>query len=682
MTSIDLQAEDVPVDLLRLSDASSFSWTITNTAGHTAFSSEDYVIADTCHMSLRPETPYHFNLLVDSILIPDTFHLELRVNGAAVILINTDIGLGEFSYQFYTGVKEPELRIVGGSDASIEDFPWQVYMQAGNYACGGTIISKRWILTAAHCTQNSNKEPIPASQISIRAGSSSKYSGKEYQVKNYYIHENYNSTLVRNDIAVLELEEDINVSNGKAISLLSSDDVKAGATAPGVMSTVTGWGRVSVNPDSLTSTLQKVQLPLVDYNTVYPVWGPQPMTILFAGYVNGSKDACNGDSGGPLIVDVNGEKRVAGIVSWGAEECNTYGGFTRVSSFLEWIEDKTGVVADNMLPRPIGEYEICEGTASSDYYTRIITDAIYEWRLYPEDAGTLTFTNEKATIEWNKDFIGHATIKVSATHGDETTPLAVRDLEVQKKTELLAFSSDTTICQGESISLNIEALGHNLNYSWYKNSQFYKTTNTNKLIFEKVDTLNTGIYHCIVSGSCGDTTTAKVTLNVRKRTFINGVTEDLSITQGEAISLAVTSVGEERLYQWYKEHEKITEGTTNTFTINTAKATDIARYHVEIDGLCGKKAVSDYIYVYIASKNNQKGKARLWPSLANNEFYVAVGNNDTYTITARNINGTSIYSEQRLTNQSRIDISHWQSGIYFITINNKEVNHTFRMIKR
>ena len=64
---------------------------------------------------------------------------------------------------------------------------------------------------------------------------------------------------------------------------------------------------------------------------------------LMAGYQNGNKDACNGDSGGPLVVPVFGEYKVAGIVSWGSTQCSTYGAYTRVSDFLQWIRSKTGL---------------------------------------------------------------------------------------------------------------------------------------------------------------------------------------------------------------------------------------------------------------------------------------------------------------------------------------------------
>jgi len=253
---------------------------------------------------------------------------------------------GDRFLPFFTGVKKELSKIVGGTNASIADFPWQVYYESGDFMCGGSIIAGNWIITAAHCTENEDGSAIPVSEMFVKAGATNPYNvheGERYQVSQVILHEDYNSRTLANDIALMKLKDPVDVPDARPIKLVTADDAGEGATDPGVISWVTGWGLTDISPEVLPYTLQKVQLPIVSRLQASTVWRSIPDNFIMAGYRDATRDACNGDSGGPMVVPVSGEYRLAGITSWGSEDCDTYSAYTEISAFEEWIRTKTGI---------------------------------------------------------------------------------------------------------------------------------------------------------------------------------------------------------------------------------------------------------------------------------------------------------------------------------------------------
>lgn len=112
---------------------------------------------------------------------------------------------------------------------------------------------------------------------------------------------------------------------------------------------VTGWGALSENGNS-PDLLQKVEVPFVDNAKCKQTYfGLNEQQMLCAGYEEGGKDACQGDSGGPMVFRYSSDQWVvAGVVSWGwgCARPNTPGVYTRVSSYAQWIFEKTSVISE------------------------------------------------------------------------------------------------------------------------------------------------------------------------------------------------------------------------------------------------------------------------------------------------------------------------------------------------
>ena len=370
--------------------------------------------------------------------------------------VKSDGEPGDRFLPFFTGVKKELSKIIGGTDATIADFPWQVYYESGNFMCGGSIISGNWIITAAHCTENDDGSAIPVSEMFVKAGATNPYSvneGKRYQVSEVIINENYNTRTLANDVALLRLKDPVDVPNARPIKLVTADDAREGATDPGVISWVTGWGLTDLSPDVLPYILQKVQLPIVSREQASTVWRSIPDNFIMAGYRDAARDACNGDSGGPMVVPVSGEYRLAGITSWGSEDCDTYSAYTEISAFEEWIRTKTGI-EEFAPPVPRGDTLICQGVNFSYYSVSSVAGATeYQWELFPEEAGTIEGNSRTGTVIWNPEYLGAATVKLRVIINNRISEWSRLSVEVVMNTKIITQPSDRILCAGQTIDL-------------------------------------------------------------------------------------------------------------------------------------------------------------------------------------------------------------------------------------
>lgn len=245
------------------------------------------------------------------------------------------------------------IRIINGNPAEYKDNPWQVALVAASQAnnlqsqfCGGAIIGKKWIVTAAHCIDTS----LPESYYEVLSGTASLTNGgKRSKVLRYIIHEQYKSEKIDGvwlhdfDIALMEIETlDIKKIPVEPIQVLNSDE---SYFSTGNMLRVTGWG-ITERRFEPTTELLGIEMPYVSKtvcNLKKSYDGRISENMFCAGDQLGKKDTCTGDSGGPVTVSAGKDRKLIGLVSWGigCGQEDKYGVYTRISKFSNWIKEKT-----------------------------------------------------------------------------------------------------------------------------------------------------------------------------------------------------------------------------------------------------------------------------------------------------------------------------------------------------
>nr|XP_033819686.1 suppressor of tumorigenicity 14 protein-like isoform X2 [Geotrypetes seraphini] len=240
-------------------------------------------------------------------------------------------------------------RIVGGTDADVGEWPWQVSLHFGRqgHTCGASIISKHWLVSAAHCFQRTRE----ANYADARNWNT--YSGLHGQrdmqnvqvrgVKSITTHPLYNHNTFDYDIALLELKEPLVFSNIIHPICLPA---RTHIFPSGMSCWVTGWGLLGEN-GQLARMLQKAEVKIINDTVCNSVTrGQVTPRMLCSGYLTGGVDACQGDSGGPLACSQNGGPWfLCGIVSWG-EGCarkNNPGIYSRMTELREWVKIQTGL---------------------------------------------------------------------------------------------------------------------------------------------------------------------------------------------------------------------------------------------------------------------------------------------------------------------------------------------------
>ncbi|XP_062400928.1 elastase-1-like [Sardina pilchardus] len=236
-------------------------------------------------------------------------------------------------------------RDVSGEVAKPNSWPWQATIQVSyprgspfKHTCGGVVLNRRWILTAAHCVETDDLRRIVLGEHNLTG-----YGGPEMykRVKQIYLHPEWNSTRVANgfDVALVRLLSDAAINKYVQPATLPKPEEEL---PDKTMCFVTGWG-VTKASGVMSTLLKQVSAPLVDYKkcSSEDYWGPTVKdTMVCAG--EGDSTNCQGDSGGPLNCMVNGQTVVYGIASFvSAKGCNQPkrpAVFTRVSAFSEWIE--------------------------------------------------------------------------------------------------------------------------------------------------------------------------------------------------------------------------------------------------------------------------------------------------------------------------------------------------------
>ncbi|XP_013207186.1 mannan-binding lectin serine protease 1 isoform X1 [Microtus ochrogaster] len=263
-------------------------------------------------------------------------------------------------------------RIIGGRNAELGLFPWQALIVVEDtsrvpndkWFGSGALLSESWILTAAHVLRSQRRDntviPVSKEHVTVYLGLHDvrdKSGAVNSSAARVILHPDFNIQNYNHDIALVQLQEPVPL--GAHVMPICLPRSEPEGPAPHMLGLVAGWGIsnpnvtvdeiISSGTRTLSDVLQYVKLPVVSHAECKASYesrsGNYSVTenMFCAGYYEGGKDTCLGDSGGAFVIfDELSQHWVAqGLVSWGGpEECGSkqvYGVYTKVSNYVDWV---------------------------------------------------------------------------------------------------------------------------------------------------------------------------------------------------------------------------------------------------------------------------------------------------------------------------------------------------------
>ncbi|KAK7605140.1 hypothetical protein V9T40_006998 [Parthenolecanium corni] len=250
--------------------------------------------------------------------------------------------------------------IIGGVKAQLKEFPHMALIGYTNrpdspinktkWACGGSLISDRYVLTAAHCIRSGEFEAawVRLGELVLNNDTDSSQP-KDFRIIKRIPHPQYTGSSIYFDIILLKLQENVQFTpHMRPICLYTSSDL-----APTLHNNalITGWGKTATG-EEISETLLKAEISFAadsECTATYKgekklAMGYDPTTMICAGDKYKGRDTCDGDSGGPLQVPIPDWTCLysqVGITSYGGFICgqkNVSSIYTKVSSYIPWIQ--------------------------------------------------------------------------------------------------------------------------------------------------------------------------------------------------------------------------------------------------------------------------------------------------------------------------------------------------------
>ncbi|XP_029922409.1 mannan-binding lectin serine protease 1 [Myripristis murdjan] len=342
-----------------------------------------------------------FGATVQYVCKDDAFQLHPNINssyscGQTGEWTNSELGAAVPSCLPACGQPSQPLpgqvkRIVGGRSAEPGLFPWQVLLSVEDltrvpedrWFGSGALLSGSWVLTAAHVLRSQRRDssvvPVAPEHIKVFLGlhdARDKRRATNRSVEKVLLHPEFQPRNYNNDIALVKLSEGVELNQVIRPVCLPPPQSKDSLPTPlpNSLGVVAGWGISNPNtssssssgdPSTLTSDpaaaadpgmtsdlLQYVKLPVVPQDECQASYASRSLdynitdNMFCAGFYEGGRDTCLGDSGGAFVMEDGASRRwaVFGLVSWGGpEDCGSqrvYGVYTRVANYVEWIQSQ------------------------------------------------------------------------------------------------------------------------------------------------------------------------------------------------------------------------------------------------------------------------------------------------------------------------------------------------------
>jgi secreted trypsin-like serine protease len=316
---------------------------------------------------------------------------------------------------------QAQPRIINGHPAAAGEYPAQGVLEQNSFGfiCGGTLLSNRYFLTAAHCvTDEKTGAVLPASDFSVRLGSTDRDAGQLFHFSALDRNSAFDPNTLDNDTALFTLSSPAPAAD-EPIRLVTTGENPLWSA--GRQATIIGWGETG---SGVSQDLLETTAPMrsdLDCGNAYGTAadGFHPTTMTCAG--DGSTDTCQGDSGGPLMVSDGSFLILAGVTSWGigCAEAAHPGVYTRLGApaINKWVRDRVPMAratVSNRAPQPNQAVTFTASTQNAALHPVDFTDLTWNFG----DGTTASGASPAHAYAAAGTYVARLTVGTSGADGD------------------------------------------------------------------------------------------------------------------------------------------------------------------------------------------------------------------------------------------------------------------------